>query len=138
MFFNQGSNITISYAFSSGDVTTFHENNYGTSFFSIDSSGKVQFGPVSSSQNIDFYMIKGILMIIFWLFINFIGVFFAAYMKHLTYWIHVHRICSGLTALFTIVTGIYSIIDSNFFYLFLTIRMVVQMKVFMLLTECWE
>lgn len=53
-------------------------------------------------------------MIISWLFLNFLGVFYASYMKHVTYWIHVHRICSGAAAFLTVASGIYAIIDSTY------------------------
>jgi len=80
----------------------------------LDSSGTVKFGNVQASNKINFYQIKGVAMIISWIFLNFLGVFYAAYMRHVTYWIHVHRICSGGAAFLSIATGVYSIIDSTY------------------------
>ena len=97
------------YAWSRRSVSTFHENNYGTFQFFIDSSNNVSFA--SNNNSLNFYQIKGIILIICWICLNFIGIYAAVYLKHLTYWIHIHRICSGISAVATIILGFISIVN---------------------------
>lgn len=104
----------MTWAYSSGSVSTNHGRNYGTSQMIIDSSNTVILGGGSKSK-LDFYYLKGFVLIFCWIFLNFVGVFAAVYLKHLTYWIHIHRICSGLAASITIILGIISIVDRKWF-----------------------
>ena len=80
----------------------------------IDSSNNVNFaGATLAPATVDFYEIKGILMIISWTLLNTTGIIFAAYLRHLPYWVLVHRLTSGTAAIITIVVGFMAISDRS-------------------------
>ena len=114
--FKKNLNVTCSYAWSTGSVSTYHNANTGTFKFLIDSSNKVFIS--GSDSSVGFYQIKGVVLIICWIFLNFVGVYATVYLKHLTYWIHIHGICSGISAFLTFASGLYSVIDCIFFFIF--------------------
>ncbi len=91
------------------------ENLLNSGFF-IDVSDIVYLQEVQSSGKIDFYSIKGLILTISWIFLNFTGITFAAFCRHKTTWIHVHRVCCGLGALLAIIFGFIAIADRKQFY----------------------
>ena len=111
-----GINITMSYAYANGDISVYHGVNYGLSSMMINSNNlNVSFGKTTPSGAIDIYQVKGVIMIICWSFLNLAGVLAAVYFRHLTYWIHIHRICSGGAAFLTVVTGVFATINSIYY-----------------------
>ena len=93
---------------------TYKRKNIIYSGFYIDSSNIIYFDEVQSSGKIDFYSIKGVLLIISWIFLNFIGITFAAFCRHKSAWIYVHRVCCGLGAIMSIIFGFIAIADRKF------------------------
>ena len=94
---------------------SFHGNGYGSTFFNLDSKGIFTYGQASAVDNsLDFYAIHGIVLIIAWIGMNFVGIMFAMYYKHLTYWVQIHRLFSGGAAVITVVVGFMAVAQGNF------------------------
>ena len=88
----------------------------GSSYFIVDSFGNFSFGyanPMDTAMY-DFYAIHGIVLIIAWIGMNLIGITFATYYRHLTYWVQMHRIFSGGAAVITVVLGFMAVAAGNF------------------------
>jgi hypothetical protein len=107
----QGENISLTITSSTKTPMIYKRENLQSTGFFIDVSNIVYLQEVNPAGKIDFYSIKGLILTLCWIFLNFTGITFAAFCKHKTSWIHVHRVCCGLGALLAIIFGFIAIAD---------------------------
>jgi hypothetical protein len=96
-------NVTFYYAWGS-KAYGFHGDNVGSSSFSIGANDEVTF----SNEFIEpskFFLYHGLILLCSWTILNFIGICIARYLKHLTYWVWLHRLFNGSAAIATIILG---------------------------------
>jgi len=100
----------ISVAWGDGDYG-FHGTNVARRLVLINSTSQ-DFNPLPDEPQVtifDFWQFHGILLTIIWTLLNFLGYIFARFYKHLTWWIWMHRLGAGMTALISIGLMGYSI-----------------------------
>jgi hypothetical protein len=79
----------------------YHETNKKTGQMLIpDGNTPIPVDPVS--DEFDFWEFHGIIMTVLWTAFSFLGYVFARFFKHLTWWIWMHRLGSGMTALISV------------------------------------
>lgn len=106
--------INNSFVYAWGDQKiSYHNKNRGGSYFFISSDDKVYFSGEKPETESIFFLLHGVILILTWLIFNFFGIYVARNLKHLSYWVWLHRLFNGSAALATIILGSIAISRSS-------------------------
>ncbi len=120
------------YAWGDNKAFGYHSNNVGSSTFSITKDDVVIFSGENIVSSFDFFLFHGISLLVTWILLNFLGIFTAKFLKHLTYWIWLHRLFSGSAAIITIIFGSLGLYYSIDLY---NSKVIIRMKQFLIFIQ---